>query len=68
MHIRNMNTRKQQSELIFASLFLQSQKHFFFCLPIFNLANTEGFPAAHNRLFLKTYGVKRKAIIQDSFQ
>ena len=55
MHMHNMNTRKQQSDLIFTSLFLHSLKFFVVFLPISNLANTEGFPAMQNRLFLKTY-------------
>ena len=43
MHMHNIKTRKQQSELMFASLFLYSLKDFVFFLPITNLAYTEGF-------------------------
>ena len=57
-----MDPRKQQSELIFTSLFLHSLKYFFFFLPISNPANT-GFPAAQNRVYSKTYtGLREKQL------
>ena len=68
MHVHNMNTKKKQSELIFTSFFLHSLKYFVFFLPISNLANTEAFPVAQNRLSKDINRVKRKTIMQNSFQ
>ena len=63
-----MNTRKKIKANFYFSFSTLAEIFLSFFLPIPNLANTEGFLVALNRLFLETYRVKRKTIIQNSFQ